>query len=61
MKDALPILTAGGTFMGCALLGLGAGIFVAAKTGNQLWVFGGLFIGLGVGGYSVVRMLLRTP
>ena len=61
MKDALPIIAAGGTFAGCALAGLLGGIVLAGRTGNQLWVLGGLFAGLALGGYSAVRMLLRTP
>ncbi|HVA27841.1 MAG TPA: hypothetical protein VNF68_06655 [Candidatus Baltobacteraceae bacterium] len=60
MKTALPIIAAGGTFAGAALAGLLGGIVLAGRSGNQLWVLGGLFAGLALGGYSAVRMLLRT-
>ncbi len=60
MKTALPIIAAGGTFAGSALAGLLGGILLAGRSGNQLWVLGGLFAGLALGGYSAVRMLLRT-
>lgn len=60
MKDALPILAAGGTFAGSALVGLLAGIALGARTGNQLWVLGGLFAGLALGGYGALRLLLQT-
>ncbi len=55
---SLRLVAAGGTFAGAALLGLLLGIWLAGRTGQQLWVLGGLFAGLALGGFSAVRMLL---
>ena len=52
------ILAAGGTFAGATLAGLLLGIFVAGRTGQTLWVPAAIFIGLGIGGFSAVRMLM---
>jgi hypothetical protein len=60
VKDALPVIAAGGTFAGATLAGLLIGIFAASRTGNQLWAFVGLIVGLGIGGYSAARLLLGT-
>lgn len=54
----MKILAAGGTFAGATIVGLLLGIFVAGRTGQQLWVLGGIFLGLALGGYSAVRMLM---
>lgn len=54
----MKILAAGGTFAGATIIGLLLGIFVAGRTGQQLWVLGGIFLGLALGGYSAVRMLM---
>ena len=43
-----------------ALGGLLLGILVGRQTGNQLWVFGGLFLGMAVGAFGAVRLLLRS-
>jgi hypothetical protein len=56
----VPVLAAGGSFAVCALIGLLGGIFAAQHTGQQLWVLGGLFAGIGVGGYCAVRLLMRS-
>lgn len=56
----MPVLAAGGTFAGCALLGLGAGVAVSARTGHQLWVLGGLLLGLALGAYSAIRLLVQS-
>lgn len=55
---SVKILAAGGTFAGTTIVGLLLGIFISGRTGQQLWVLGGVFLGLGVGGYSAVRMLM---
>lgn len=60
MKGVVPVLAAGGTFAVAALAGLIAGIWLARSTGNGLWVAGGLFAGMAAGGYSAVRLLLRS-
>ncbi|GAC1391330.1 MAG: hypothetical protein NVSMB31_08740 [Vulcanimicrobiaceae bacterium] len=54
----LRIIAAGGTFAGATLLGLLAGIWLAGHTGAQLWVLGGLFLGLGIGAFGAFRMLM---
>jgi hypothetical protein len=60
VKELLPIVTAGGAFCGGSLIGLGLGIVLAGRFGSQLWVLGGLFAGMAAGGYSAVRLLLRS-
>jgi Putative F0F1-ATPase subunit Ca2+/Mg2+ transporter len=57
MKSALAV---GGTFAGSVLLGFGLGILVGQRTGQPLWAFGGLMLGLAAGGYSAVRLLMRS-
>ncbi|HEX8806341.1 MAG TPA: hypothetical protein VF741_05290 [Candidatus Aquilonibacter sp.] len=54
------VLAAGGAFTGAALLGLVIGIFVGQRTAQPLWAFVGLMLGIGVGGYSAVRLLFRS-
>ena len=56
----MPVLGAGGTFAISALLGLGAGLLIAARTGQQMWVLAGLFAGLAVGGFSAFALLRRS-
>lgn len=60
MKELAPIIGAGGSFAGCAVVGLLLGIAVAGRTGSQGWVFGGLALGIVVGGYSAFRLLRRS-
>jgi uncharacterized protein YneF (UPF0154 family) len=60
VKSVLPVVTAGATFAFAALAGLGAGIWISQRTGNQLWVLGGLFAGLGIGAYTAIRLLMRS-
>ena len=60
MKDALPVIAAGGTFTGATLAGLIAGVFAGSRTGQPLWAFVGLIAGLAIGGYSAARLLLKT-
>lgn len=60
MKDALPVIAAGGTFAGATLAGLLIGIFIGSRTGQPLWAFVGLILGLAIGAYSAVRLLFRT-
>ncbi len=59
MKELIPVIGAGGTFAGTTIAGLLAGIWLAGRTGQQLWVAVGLFGGLGLGGYAAMRLLLR--
>lgn len=60
MKSILPVVTAGGTFAACTLLGVLAGVWLGGRTGQQLWVLGGLLAGLALGAYSAVRLLVRS-
>lgn len=54
------VLAAGSTFAGVALVGLLVGVLVGQRTAEPLWAFAGLMIGLGLGGYSAVRLLMRS-
>ncbi len=54
--NALPVIGAGASFAGAVLLGLVAGIWLAGRTGQQLWVLGGLLVGIIVGGYGAYRL-----
>ena len=56
----MPVLAAGGTFAVTTLVGLVAGIWVSNLTHQPLWVLGGLFAGLALGGFSAFRMLMRS-
>ena len=60
VKTAGPLLVAGATFAGSALLGILLGVVVAGRSGNQLWVLAGLALGIGFGGYAAVRALMRS-
>jgi len=60
MKTMVPVLTAGGAFAGITLVGLLLGILLGQRTGQPLWAFAGLMAGLGLGGYSAVRLLMRS-
>lgn len=60
MKGVVPVLAAGGTFAICTLAGMAAGIWIGQRSGQQLWVLGGLLGGVAVGGYSAFRLLLRS-
>jgi hypothetical protein len=60
MKQILPVLAAGGTFAGAAVLGLLAGIAVASRSGKPLFVPAGLLLGAALGGYSAIRVLLKS-
>ncbi|HEV7178473.1 MAG TPA: AtpZ/AtpI family protein [Candidatus Baltobacteraceae bacterium] len=60
MKTAAPLLAAGGTFAATALIGLFAGAALARHSGQPMWAFAGLLLGLGIGGYAAVRLLMRA-
>jgi hypothetical protein len=57
--NAGAIIGAGASFAVTVLAGLLAGIWLAGRTGQQLWVLGGLFAGLAIGGYAAFRLILR--
>lgn len=60
MTNWAEIIGAGATFAGTTIAGLILGVWLAGKTGQQLWVLGGLFGGLALGGYSAIRLLMRA-
>ncbi|HTC30464.1 MAG TPA: hypothetical protein VK702_07015 [Candidatus Acidoferrum sp.] len=60
MKTIVPVLTAGGAFAAATLAGLLLGVLVGQRTGQPLWAFAGLMIGLGLGGFGAVRLLMRS-
>lgn len=60
MKSVAPVLAAGGTFASTALVGLLIGIALSNHTHQPLWVLGGLFAGLALGGYGAFRLLMRS-
>jgi hypothetical protein len=53
------VIGAGVTFAGTVLVGLLAGILVGERTGQPLWVVGGLFAGLAIGAYGAILLILR--
>jgi len=57
--NAVNLVGAGASFAVTVLVGLVLGIWLAGRTGHQLWVLGGLFGGLALGGYAAVRLILR--
>jgi hypothetical protein len=60
VKQALPVLGAGAAFAGFSLLGFGLGIVIDQRTGAGYYAFVGLFVGMLLGGYSALRLLLRS-
>lgn len=60
MKSLLPVLLAGGTFAGAAVIGLFAGVLAAARSGEPLLAPAGLMLGAAIGGYSALRLLLAS-
>jgi hypothetical protein len=60
VKSLTPLLVAGSTFAVTFLLGVFAGVLVADRTGQWIWAFAGSMAGVGIGGYSAVRLLMRS-
>jgi hypothetical protein len=60
VKSTLPVLVAGASFAGAAILGLVVGIVVATRVGQSLYVPAGLLVGAAIGGYSALRVVLRS-
>jgi hypothetical protein len=60
MRSLLPVLAAGGTFAGAAVIGLLGGVLVAQRTGEPLAAPVGLVIGAGIGTYGALRLLARV-
>jgi hypothetical protein len=60
VKTLAPLLTAGAAFAFTTLAGLALGIVIARATNQPMWVFGCFMAGMGIGGYSAVRLLVRS-
>jgi hypothetical protein len=60
VKPLLPVVIAGGTFAGAAVIGLLAGIAADAHFNQPLLVPVGLLVGAAAGGVSALRLLLRS-
>lgn len=60
MKVVLPVLFAGGSFAGAAILGLLLGIVATQRLSEPLLVPAGLTLGLIVGGYAALRLLAKS-
>lgn len=60
MKRIAPVLGAGGTFAGLAIVGLVLGAVIDQRTGSQFYALIGLFVGMVLGGYGAFRLLMRS-
>ncbi|MFY9665384.1 MAG: hypothetical protein WAL67_08850 [Candidatus Cybelea sp.] len=60
MKPLLPVLVAGGTFAGAAIIGLLGGIVAGRHFNQPLLVPAGLLLGAAVGGLSALRLIVRS-
>ncbi len=60
MKAVLPVLFAGGSFAGAAILGLLAGVVASQRLGVPLLAPAGLMLGLIAGGYGAFRLLAKS-
>ena len=60
MRVVLPVLFAGGSFAGVAILGLLAGVVAGQRLSAPLLVPAGLTVGLIVGGYAALRLLAKS-
>jgi hypothetical protein len=60
VRVVLPVLFAGGSFAGAAILGLLAGIVAGQRLSAPLLVPAGLTLGLLVGGYAALRLLAKS-
>ncbi len=60
MKAFLPVLFAGGSFAGAAILGLLLGVAAAQRLSVPLLAPAGLMLGLIAGGYGAFRLLAKS-
>jgi hypothetical protein len=60
VKSLVPVLAAGGTFAVSSLAGLGIGILLADRSGQPMWVLGGLLMGLAIGAFSAFQLLRQS-
>lgn len=60
MRPGLVVIVAGGTFAAAAIAGLLVGVGVANWRGQPLLAPAGLLVGAAIGGYSALRLMLRS-
>jgi hypothetical protein len=60
VKPFLPVLAAGGTFAGAAVMGLLGGIAADRHFNQPLLVPAGLLVGIAIGGFSALRLIVRS-
>jgi hypothetical protein len=60
VKPLLPVLFAGGSFAGSAVLGLAVGILAAGRLGRPILAPAGLGVGALVGAYCAFRLLAKS-
>jgi hypothetical protein len=60
MRAVLPAVVAGGTFAGCAIVGLAAGALAGARLEMPLGAPLGLAIGAALGAYGAFRLLAKS-
>jgi hypothetical protein len=60
VRVVLPVLFAGGSFAGAAILGLLLGVAAGQRLSAPLLVPAGLMLGLIVGGYAALRLLAKS-
>jgi hypothetical protein len=60
VKAFLPVLFAGGSFAGAAILGLLVGVAASERLGVPLLTPAGLMLGLITGGYGALRLLAKS-
>lgn len=60
MRVFLPVLAAGGSFAGAAILGLLVGVAAAERLDAPLLTPAGLLLGLIAGGYGAFRLLAKS-
>jgi len=60
VKGAAGVVAAGSAFAGAGVAGLLIGIWLDRAQQTQYYAVIGLFVGIAVGGYAALRMLLQT-
>ncbi|HEY2474728.1 MAG TPA: hypothetical protein VGI19_07980 [Candidatus Cybelea sp.] len=60
MKPLLPVLLAGGSFAGAAVIGLALGILAAERFSRPILAPAGLGLGAIAGAYSAFRLLAKS-
>ncbi len=60
MRPLLPVLAAGGTFAGSAVIGLFVGVLAAQRSEEPLWAVAGLMAGAALGAVCALGLLVRA-